>query len=482
MTGTAPVLWRAKEAALATGGRVASPWEATGVSIDSRSVKRGDLFIALSGPAFDGHDFVGNAFERGAVAAVVERIPEGLGEERFLIVSDALVALGGLGRGARERTEAGIAAVTGSVGKTGTKEALRFVLSAQGTVCANEGNLNNRFGLPLSLARMPSDVDFGVFEMGMNHPGELIPLSRMTRPHVAMITTVEAVHSAYFSSVEDIALAKAEVFLGLETGGTAVLNRDNPHFRFLVEKARACGAEKIIGFGLHGGSDFLLADVALDDGGSRVEARIDGVAITYRIGAPGRHWALNSLGVLACVSALGADVNAATNALEGFHPPEGRGARHRVHLPGGCFTVIDESYNASPVSMNAAFEVLAAWRPGTGGRRIAVLGDMLELGEETRMRHAALADPLERLGIDLVFTAGPEMARLAGALPRSMRGGHAADAAGLAPLVSAAVRPGDVVCVKGSAASRAGHIVQALTSLDTPSGGEEARGKTVGGN
>ncbi|HEC14540.1 MAG TPA: UDP-N-acetylmuramoyl-tripeptide--D-alanyl-D-alanine ligase [Rhodospirillales bacterium] len=479
---SAPVLWTAKEAALATGGRVASLWDASGVSIDSRSVKPGDLFIALSGSAFDGHDFVAGAFERGAVAAVVAQVPEGLGEERFLVVSDTLVALGGLGRAARERTKARIAAVTGSVGKTGTKEALRFVLSAQGTVCANEGNLNNQFGLPLSLARMPSDVDFGVFEMGMNHSGELIPLSRMARPHVALITTVEAVHSAHFSTVEDIALAKAEVFLGLETGGTAVLNRDNPHFRFLVEKARACDAKTTIGFGVHGGSDFVLTGLAPDDGGSRVEARIYGKDITYRIGAPGRHWALNSLGVLACVSALGADVKAAACALEGLRPPEGRGRRREVHLQEGDFTLIDESYNASPISMNAAFEVLAASRPGAGGRRIAVLGDMLELGEETRMRHEALAEPLESLGIDLVFTCGEEMARLARALPRSMQGGHALDAAGLAPLVSAAVRAGDVVCVKGSAGSRTGQIVQSLVALDTPSGGQRTPMKTVNGN
>ncbi len=478
----APVLWTAKEAALATGGRVASPWEATGVSIDSRSIKPGDLFIALSGPAFDGHDFVARAFEQGAVAAVVRQVPEGLSEERFLIVSDTMIALGGLGRGARERTEARIAAVTGSVGKTGTKEALRFVLSAQGTVCANEGNLNNQFGLPLSLSRMPSDVDFGVFEMGMNHSGELIPLSRMARPHVALITTVEAVHSANFSSVEDIALAKAEVFLGLETGGTAVLNRDNSHFRFLVEKARACGAKTIIGFGVHGDADFLLTGLALDDGGSRVEARLRGADITYRIGAPGRHWALNSLGVLACVSALDADVKAAACALEGLRPFEGRGRHRKVHLPGGDFTLIDESYNASPISMNAAFEVLAACRPTSGGRRIAVLGDMLELGEDAGILHEALAEPLERLGIDLVFTAGPEMARLAQALPRFMCGGHALDASGLAPLVSAAVRPGDVVCVKGSAGSRTGHVVQALTALDMPSDGQQVHPRMVNGN
>jgi len=461
------VLWTAAEAARATGGRVAGEeWAASGVSIDSRTIDAGDLFVAIKGPTFDGHGFVAETFRRGAAAAMVSRHPEGCSEKApLLVVDDTLEALRRLGGAARNRTRARIIAVTGSVGKTGIKEALRTVLGRQYTVFASAGNLNNHWGLPLSLARLPRDAEIGIFEMGMNHPGEISPLSRLARPHVAMVTTVEPVHKAFFDSVEAIADAKAEVFDGIEPGGAAVLNRDNRFFARLAAAAGAAGASRVVSFGADAGADVRLAEATIEATGSRLKVMVDGEALRLRVGVPGRHWVVNSLGVLAAVWAVGGDVKNAAASLAVVELPKGRGLRHRVAVEGGSFELIDESYNASPVSMRAALEVLGVAQPGGGGRRIAVLGDMLELGADAGDLHADLAAPLRHNGIDAVFTAGPHMARLWEALPLAMRGGHAADAETLSPLVLAAVGPGDVVMVKGSAGSRTGLIVQALLGL-----------------
>ncbi len=463
----APALWTAEEAVAATGGHTAVAWEAAGISIDSRTLESGDLFVALKGPNFDGHAFLADAFRRGAAAAMVEVPPNGIdATSPVLVVPDSLTALGDMGAAARRRTGARIIAVTGSVGKTGTKEALKLVLSGQGAVSANTGSLNNHWGLPLSLARMPADTAFGVFEIGMNHAGEIDPLSRLARPHVAVVTAVEAVHSAYFESVEAIADAKAEIFAGIEPGGVAVLNRDNPHFDRLAAAAAAAGVDTVLGFGADPAAAVRLLEVDPDSHGSRVSADIAGEAVTYRVGVAGHHWVMNSLAVLAAVVAAGGEVRPAALALEGLKAPEGRGRRLTVAVADGHFELIDDSYNASPSSMRAAFEVLGRVRPCPGGRRIAVLGDMLELGDDAQALHAALAEPLEECAIDLVFTAGPGMGALWDALPRYMRGGHAADSDKLAPIVATAVRPGDVVTVKGSAASRMGLVVRALHALD----------------
>ena len=467
MSAPSPSLWTAAEAARAVGAPAATDWQATGVSIDSRTVEPGDLFVAIAGPIHDGHEFVADALARGAVAAMVHRHPEGLSADApLLVVDDTLSALGALGAAARTRTSARIAAVTGSVGKTGTKEALGLVLGDQAAASANLGSLNNHWGLPLSLARMPRDTAYGVFEMGMNHPGEIEPLSRLARPHVALITSVEAVHAGYFASVAEIADAKAEIFAGMEPRGTAVLNRDNPHFHRLAAVAAGHGIITVIGFGEHADSAVRLVDSTADGDGSFIVARIGGQDLGYRIGVPGHHWVINSLGVLATVSAVGGDVPMAAAALKHMSAPVGRGRRHTVHTATGTFQLIDESYNASPVSMAAAFQVLGSTEPGAGGRRIAVLGDMLELGEEAASLHAGLAEPLATHGIDRVFAAGPLMGRLWEALPEDMRGAHAADSGALTPAVIEAVGPGDVVTVKGSLGSRTGPIVKALLALD----------------
>jgi UDP-N-acetylmuramoyl-tripeptide--D-alanyl-D-alanine ligase len=325
--------------------------------------------------------------------------------------------------------------VTGSVGKTGTKEALRLALDGQGPTHASAGNLNNQWGLPLSLARMPVGVAYGVFELAMNRPGEIAPLARLLRPDVAVITTIEPVHTAFFDTVEQIADAKAEIFAGMPPTGTAVLNRDNRYFARLRDAATAAGLGRIVGFGAHQSADVRLVDCALHATGSAVTASLMGRPIDYQLALAGRH----------------------------------NGRRHRLALADGDAELIDESYNASPTSMLAALRTLAMSRPGPGGRRIAVLGDMLELGRRSGDMHAALAGDIAGLpegGVALVFTAGTDMARLHAALPAPLRGGHAPDSATLAPLVTAAIRPGDVVMVKGSLGSRMAVVVAALRALD----------------
>lgn len=477
----APPLWTSEDAAQATGGRSSTVWRASGLSIDSRTVARGDLFVALRGPKFDGHTFAADAFARGAAAAVVSRLPPGVaGTAPLLMVNETFVALRALAARARARSQARICAVTGSVGKTGVKEALRTVLARQAQATASEGNLNNHWGLPLSLARMPAEAAYGVFEMGMNHPGELGPLSYLARPHVCVITTVEAVHKAHFASVEEIAEAKAEIFTGADAGAIAVLNCDNPQHDRLWAAARRCGIQRIIGFGRDRDAHVRLLDAEIGSEGSRVRADVLGQKLEYRLTVPGSHWVANSLCVLAAAAALGADTGQAADDLAEVSAPSGRGRRLTVRLAAGSFELIDDSYNASPVAMAAAFEVLGRMAPGPGGRRIAVLGDMLELGDEAPALHARLAEPLQAHGIDLVFTAGPNMAHLAVALPLSMRGGHAEGAASLAPLVAEAVRAGDVVTVKGSAGSRMGTVVRALSALDAAGDAERPHAADAG--
>lgn len=467
MTHAPQTLWTSDAAQAATGGRAHGAWQATGVSIDSRSVVAGDLFIAIKGPTFDGHLYVADALAKGAAAAVVTEIPEGLDAAApLLLVDDALTALRGLARAARARSGAKVIAVTGSVGKTGTKEMLRRVLAAQGQTHATEGNLNNHWGLPLTLARMPEDTQFAVLEMGMNHPGELTPLSLLAQPDVAIVTAIEAVHSEHFDGIADIAEAKAEIFAGLVGGGVAIINRDTPYFDSL---AAAAGDTRILGFGDSEQADVRLLSWEDASPGSAARIDLDGQALSYQLGVSGRHWAVNSLAVLAAVAVVGADPVAAANALQDMHAPKGRGAHHTVERDGGAFQLIDESYNASPVSMRAAFAVLAASK---ASRRVAVLGDMLELGEESLDLHVGLAAPIAEANIDVVYTCGANMHQLNDALEQTRRGGHAATSDTLAPLVTSAVRAGDVVMVKGSAGSRTGVIVDALLALGQKGGVE----------
>ena len=465
----APVLWNAAEAAAAVAGRAVGPdWRASGVSIDSRAIHPGELFVALKGPRLDGHAFVADAFKRGAAAAVVAQTPpDAPAGAALLRVADTQVALEGLGRAARARTDARIAAVTGSVGKTGVKEALRHVLARQGATAASVGSFNNQWGVPLSLARMPKDSAFGVFEIGMNHPGEITPLVGMVRPHVALITAIAPAHLEFFPDLDAVADAKAEIFSGLEPGGTVVLPADSLQFARLAAAARRRRGARIVAFGLGEGTaqDARALSFALHADGAVVAADIAGLRVEYRLKLPGRHWVSNSLAVLAAVHALGADVAAAAAALADVPPLKGRGERHTVISGGGTFLLIDESYNASPASMAAAIAAAGAVSPQAGGRRIAVLGDMLELGADSAAHHALLAPLLVEARFDLVFTAGARMKALAEALPKAMRAGHVESADAMAPLVAAAVRAGDVVMVKGSAGSRTGTVVQALLAL-----------------
>lgn len=465
MSGTP--LWTAEEAMAATQGSADAVWTADAVSIDTRTLDRGALFVALAGPNFDGHDFVCDALARGAAAAIVSRQPASVAPNAPLLkVADTLIALADLGRAARARAQATVIAVTGSVGKTSVKEALRHVLAQQGQTAANEGSLNNHWGVPLSLARLPRQARYAVIEIGMNHAGEITPLSLLARPDVAVITTVAAAHLGHFASLEAISDAKAEIFAGVSASGAAVLNRDIPFFARLSAAAQARGIVRIIGFGREADADARLLSAELDADGAHVRADVLGTVVDYRLNVAGSHAVDNSLCVLAAAAAAGADVCGAAADISGVRPAYGRGQRFFVHHDGGRFEVIDDSYNASPASMRAAFEVLGRIVPAAGGRRIAVLGDMLELGDETLALHRALAPALQRHAVDLVFAAGPAMAELVACLPASMRGGHAASSAALVDEVAAAVRPGDVVVVKGSAGSKMTTLVKALRALD----------------
>lgn len=460
-------LWTAADAAHATGGHIApgANWAARGLSIDTRAVAADDLFVALKGPRFDGHDFVSAALDQGAAAAMVDHAPAGADPARLLAVPDTQAGLEDLARAARARSSARIVAVTGSVGKTGTKEALALLLGRQGLTHASSGNLNNHIGLPLSLARLPASAQFGVFEIGMNHAAEISPLSRILRPHVAIITTVEAVHLENFPDVAAIADAKAEIFEGLEPGGVAILNHDNPYFDRLAAHAHQAGVSRVWGFGEAEEADGRLVSVALDAFGSTVEAVILGRGLGFRLNLAGRHHAMNALAVLLAVAALEGDVDAAALALADLAPVKGRGVAIEIPVMGGHIRLIDESYNASPVAVRAALSVLAMMEPQSDGRKLVVLGDMLELGEAEAAAHAELAQPLIGAGVHLVFTAGPLSRQLYEALPAGIRGGHAADSGALAPILTAAVKAGDIVLIKGSAGSKMGNLVAALRGL-----------------
>ena len=459
-------LWTSAEAAAATGGKAPEAWSATGVSIDSRSVEAGDLFVALAGPNHDGHDYVQAAFDRAAAAAMVSRRPQARPEGApFLLVVDTYEGLRTLAARARERSAAHVVAITGSLGKTGTKALLAGALAGCGTTLASAGNLNNHIGAPLSLARLPQGADYGVFELGMNHPGEIAPLSRLVRPHTALITTIAAVHTEFFTGLDAVADAKAEIFEGLEPGGTAVLNRDNAYFDRLAAAARSAGAGRILSFGERAQADARLLAWQPAATGGTVTAAIEGAELDYEIALSGRHWALNSVAVLACAHAAGAPVEQAAGALGTVAPVAGRGVRQRIAIQGGAYELIDESYNASPAAVRAAIATLAETAPlAPGGRRIAVLGDMLELGEEGGRWHAELARDLEAAGIDLVYTAGSLMAHLHNALDLARRGSHAPDAESLTDILRTEIRAGDVVLVKGSLGSRMGPIVRHLAA------------------
>ncbi len=457
-------LWTIGEIVAATGGKSlgAGNTPVGRFSIDSRSLTPGEGFIAIRGPNRDGHGYVIPALEAGAACAVVNgTFPSG-DEERLVRVADTFVALNDLARASRARVEhAVVIGVTGSVGKTGTKEALRLALGPSGTVHASSKSYNNHWGVPLTVANMPRTIDFGVFEIGMNHAGEIDVLTRLVRPQIAIVTTVAPVHLGFFRSVEDIADAKAEIFHGLEPGGTAILNRDNPHFKRLARHAREYGAT-IVGFGGTEGADARLLSAELRPDGSTVRADIMGETVDYKLGAPGQHLVQNSLAVLAAVKLAGADLKAAADALGMIEAQAGRGQRLLIETKNGPVAIVDESYNANPASMRAALATLGLTPRGAFSRRVAVLGDMLELGAEGPKLHRELAEAIDGAGVDVVFACGELMGALYQALPASRQGAYAETAEALQSKLLAAVGPGDVIMIKGSLGSRMAPLVEAL--------------------
>lgn len=469
-------LWTGRDILNAVQGQCETEnWIAGGVAIDSRAVAVDDLFIAIVGPNNDGHDYVPQALKQGASAAIVSHIPKNITDtSRLILVGDTQIAMEELGRASRARSAAKIVAVTGSVGKTGTKEALAHILSAQGKTHYSVGSFNNHWGVPLSLARMPADAEFAIFELGMNHAGELGPLSRMVRPHIAIITTIAAAHLEFFENTEAIARAKAEIFEGVEDGGLVLLNADNEFCDLLVSQAKDCGVRRIALFGEKKNANIHLDNVELKPDFSEISASILGEKQSFILSVPGRHWVQNTLGILGAIKELGIDLGTACKRFSTLQAPSGRGVLIEMVRDGRKFTVIDESYNASPVAMQAAFKVLGQMKPAKSGRKIAVLGDMRELGENSSEIHANLADDITACGIDMVYAAGPNMRSLLDALPEAQKAGYGISSDELVQPVLAAIREGDIVLIKGSLGSKMKVILDALSAAycDVPVGNQ----------
>ena len=454
-------LWTRSEADLATKGSSTCDWVASGVSIDTRTLQKGDLFIALKAER-DGHDFVAQAFSKGAAAAMVSRIPAGVNKDApLLVVADVQTALERLGAAARERTKARIVAVTGSVGKTSTKDMLNLMLSRQGKTHASVASYNNHWGVPLTLARMPAESAFGIFEIGMNHPGEIAPLARQVRPHVAMITTVSEAHLEAFENIEGIAREKASIMEGLSKDGKAVLNGDIETSAILNEWADKNGCEQIW-FGT-GACFARLLNTQIEEEVTRVDVQIDDQALSFSLATVGQHFVKNALGALASVSALGADVAQAADDLCLWQPGDGRGARKTVMTPYGAIEIIDDAYNANPASMAAALDVLALSK---AKRRVAILGDMRELGPNASAIHAGLYELNALQNIDLVHTVGPHMAVLHKRLAKSQQGLHAQSAQDLLGELENTLNEGDCILIKASLGTGLGVIVKALYALE----------------
>ncbi|MGI9514308.1 MAG: UDP-N-acetylmuramoylalanyl-D-glutamyl-2,6-diaminopimelate--D-alanyl-D-alanine ligase [Anderseniella sp.] len=458
-------LWTIAEVIDATGGHLEGKVEQAlnGVAIDSRAINAGDIFVAIKGERTDGHEYAANALKAGAAVAIVSR-PDSVMREAgpVLVVDDALAALEALGRAARSRSRAHVIAVTGSVGKTTTKDALNMALSACGETHASVSSFNNQWGVPLTLARFSRTAQFGVFEVGMNHAGEIETLIDMVRPHTAIVTAIAESHLGHFASLSDIARAKAEIFTGVVAGGVAIINHDTEFFDLLRDAAREQGIADIRSFGEQDGSDILLKRANLHDTCSCVTAEVRAHEVTYKLGAPGRHVVLNSLAVLAACEAAGADLAICALALARIAPPSGRGVRHSLNADGFEVTVIDESYNANPASMRAALEMLGASQPSGRGRRLAVLGDMLELGEHSDRLHLELADPLQAAEVDQVFACGPAMNALWQKLPAAVRGAYAPSSQDLIVPLLEAIQANDVIMIKGSLGSRMAPVVDAI--------------------
>ncbi len=465
-------LWTSGDAAAATGGKTTTDWVANGVSIDTRTIQEGDLFVALK-DARDGHDFVAMALDKGAAAAIVTHRPEGVADDApLLIVPDVLVALEQLGAAARARTNARVIGITGSVGKTSTKEMMRIVLEAQGRTHASVASYNNHWGVPLTLARMPAETDYAIIEIGMSNPGEIAPLSKMAKPHVAMITTVAAAHLEAFEDLSGIAVEKASIMDGLQSGGIAILNGDIETAHVLRDHL---GQNTGVWFGHGAQSDWKINDVRITPDATVIQAHGAGEDYLFKLSVPGRHFAMNAVGVLAAVKALGADPMQAALSIAGWSPVEGRGTREVVTIDSGIehgtIDLIDDAFNANPTSMTASLEVLAATQPidNVGrivkGRRIAVLGDMLELGPDETANHRDLSENEHLQSLDVVHCAGPRMKHLWDALPEEQRGEWRETAADVAAIANTLVDAGDVILVKGSKGSKVSLVVDAIRKL-----------------
>lgn len=460
-------LWTADELIVAMDGRPLGtmPAGVTGISIDTRTLSPGEAFFAIRGETMDGHDFATAAIKAGAALLVVAegKLPAlGRLTAPMIVVPDVLAALEKAGLAARARTNARIVAVTGSVGKTTTKDALRHALSASGKVHASNKSFNNHWGVPLTLARMPADTDYAVFEIGMNHPGEIRPLVRMVRPHIGIITLIAPAHLGFFDSLDDIAKAKAEIFEGIEPQGYAMLNRDCGRWKLLHRLARYAGVSNIISFGEDPKAEIRLVECELGADHSDITVEMEGIRYPVRVGAPGRHIVQNVLAVLGAARLAGADLDATIASLSTMVPEEGRGRRHRLDMEKGAFTLIDESYNANPASMQAAIALLDATPVAAKGRRIAVLGDMLELGDRSAELHAGLAEVISGTNTDIVLMAGPDMKNLADTLPAGIEQQYCRSVEDLKPILLDSVRPGDVVMVKSSKGIGFSKLVQEL--------------------
>ncbi len=466
-----PTLWTSTDIVRATGGQVGRDFAAGGVSIDTRTIRPGDLFVALK-DVRDGHDFVAQALAKGAAAALVSHRPQGVAlDAPLVVVPDVLAALTALGAAGRARSRARVVGVTGSVGKTSTKEMLRVVLSGQGRCHAAEASYNNHWGVPLTLARLAPDADFAVIEIGMNHPGEIEPLARLTRPHVAMITTIAPAHLEAFPSLEGIAEEKAAIFRGLEPGGTALIPADLPQTALM---ARLAAPHRVQTFGAAPGADWRLAHVTEGDQATVVRATHAGQSLLFKVMSPGRHFAANGLATLAAAEALGLDVAIAASDLARWAPSAGRGTRERILLDpveGLGFDLIDDAFNANPTSMAAGLDMLIAARPEDDcgrlakGRRIAILGDMLELGPTELDLHRAIARHPGLDKLDVIHCAGPRMRALYEILPRAQRGDWAPTAQDLAARAHSLIDAGDIVLVKGSKGSKVSLVVDAFRKL-----------------
>ncbi|MGB1730469.1 MAG: UDP-N-acetylmuramoyl-tripeptide--D-alanyl-D-alanine ligase [Paracoccaceae bacterium] len=454
-------LWSAQQAALATGGRAVGGWAVTGVSIDTRTLQTGDLFVALKA-ARDGHDFVADALAAGAGAALVSRVPDGVDDTApLLIVPDVQTALEDLGRAARARTEAKVIGVTGSVGKTSTKEMLRHMLGACGKTHASVASYNNHLGVPLTLARMPADTEFAVIEIGMNHPDEIAPLAKMAAPDVAMVTTVAEVHLEAFDDINGIALEKASIIDGLVPNGVAIMNADTPCTKVIETYTKDVTTRW---FGA-AAAEASLSDVQVKGAETHAVLQLEGATYPVTIGTAGRHFAMNALGALLAVGYLGADRRTAVTGLAAWNPLGGRGARQKLKIYSGTLDLIDDAYNANPTSLHAAMQVLAE---ADAPRKIAFLGDMKELGEKEHDFHREVAHWPCTDAIDIIHTVGPLMKSLHDVLPDGKRGQHFGDSAAMAAQAAHLVQAGDAVLLKASLSTNMRKVVDALQELGHP--------------